>query len=209
MNKVTTPFLNEEEKAMANKKKIVAIKMYRERTGASLNDSKEEVERYLFNPNLYDKERRISEGMPSFNHSSYDAYMRILNARSGSFIDAHEEYLVALEKYLKDWHKVTISELMRLRKDKRIAKGEAEDITSSELLQRALNQKRRYTHRDLQTLARGIKNQLKRRYGKKLVSFSKWKCVMRETEVVLSLRYILQRGESVIDQEEHEYRITL
>jgi len=207
MNKVTTPFLNEEEKAMANKKKIVAIKMYRERTGASLNDGKEEVERYLFNPNLYDKERRISEGMPSFNHSSSDAYMRILNARSGSFIDAHEEYLVALEKYLKDWHKATISELMRLRKDKRIAKGEAEDITSSELLQRALNQKRRYTHRDLQTLARGIKDQLKRRYGKKLLALGQWKCVMKESEIILKLPYRLASGDNLyIDR---EYKITL
>lgn len=201
------PFLNEEEKAMANKKKIVAINMYSERTGASLHDGKEEVEKYLFNPSLYDKERKASEGNPVFNHSSYDAFVRVLNARNGSFIDSSEEYLVALEKHLKDWHKATVLELRQIRKDRKILKGDGEDFTSSELLQRVLNRKHRYTHRELQSLARGIKNLLKRRHGEKLLACGKWKCVMKESEIILRLPYRLASGDNLyIDR---EYVITL
>lgn len=46
-------FLTLEEQRVADDRKIEAIKMYRERTGVSLKDGKEEVEKYLFDQDSY------------------------------------------------------------------------------------------------------------------------------------------------------------
>lgn len=204
----TLPFLTNYEQKEAHNKKILAIKMYRERTGAGLKEAKEEVEQYLLNPSAYDNQRlEAKSGNPAFNHSSYDAYMRIMNARNGSFIDAHEEYLVALAKHLKEWHCVTVSEIRRLRKKNTVVKSDEKQLTSFELLQRALNQKRRYTHRDLKSLSRGMEKHLCRLYSDRLLTLGHWECVMRESEIILKLPYTIEGRDGV--EEMKEYVITL
>lgn len=208
------------EKERAKKKKIEAIKLYRERTGADLKTAKEEVEKYLFNPNAYDEnpydngagtiEVTKKEFHAIFNQSMYDAYTRVSKARDMSFVGATEEYLVALAKYLKSWHSTTILELRRVRKEKAVVKNDETQSDKSNLLQRALNQKRRYTHRDLQSLARNVEKYIGERYSKsnvRLISLGKWDCIMRESEIVFRLPYIVKNPDG--SNEELEYKITL
>jgi hypothetical protein len=211
MNKIKlVSFLNEEEKAEANKRKVHAIKMYRDRTGADLITAKEEVERYLFNPKLYFKQCRDSQEGSVFNQSKYDAYSRISKARDMSFSGATEEYLVALAKHLKSWHTATILELRRLRKEKVVVNGDETLSSGPNLLQHALNQKRRYTHRDLQNLARCVEKYIRERYSHsviKLLNLGKWECVMRESEIVFVLPYKVKNPDG--SNETLEYKITL
>lgn len=53
----------------------------------------------------------VDEKSPTFNHSAFDAYMRVLNAREFCFVDATEEYLAALLEHLESWVQATREEL--------------------------------------------------------------------------------------------------